>query len=293
MTEAWGLEGRNMVLLYSVQNAFGTAVTPATPFGIASFEDDVPSGIRAIFGLGSADALFIKEGMSVPTARISNLLVQSSAFLTDFCNRSSGVLPWVTIGAGWKDDDGTRYARQIQDCKLASLDLRLEGSQDGGLLVAGLEFTGRKPTDITTLDPHNLETAPLAHYEAILTKGGAAWESDTFALQLNENLRPKFPIPGAAPTAGEERLWKYLKEGRRDVSGDIGRASRSQIDMLDSPMSDFAIQLVATDADGGSPANAVTIAIAGAKFGGERHSGGPDQEFSVSNPFIAKTATFS
>ena len=288
-TEAWGLEGRNMVLLYSEQSIYGTAVTPATAVGICNFESDVPSGIEAVFGFDD-DALFIKEGIVIPTVRLSNLILQSKTFLDAISTRTSGQLPWYTLGLGYLDDAGTMYARQLQDCKIGRWGLSLEASEQGGLLVVpSLEFTGRKPTTLTSLAQANLATAPWHFRECILTKGGAAFESDRFSVDVSESLRTKSTIPGAAPTAGEERLYTYLKEGRRVISGEVTRAARHAVDTLGNPMSDFSTILAATQAGGGSAPNSMTVTIGGCKFGGAQQSGGPDEEFRETAPFLAKT----
>src|SRR4051812_6983390 len=91
------VKGRHAVCLWSAQSAQGTAVTPATAAGIVDFEDDVNADIRQLFGIGSPNALFNKPGINSSPFKVGIIAVQTTALLLKAV-RSSGALPWLTLG---------------------------------------------------------------------------------------------------------------------------------------------------------------------------------------------------
>lgn len=283
------LPGRTGIILYSAQSVQGTAVTAATAVGLASWDVTNDAGLQAFYAVGSPDALFLTPGNSVVTGTIPIQAFQTSAFLLR-AQRSSGVLPWNTLLVGYQDDAGTDYGWQIQDCKIGSFDVSLDV---GGPLTGSFSFTGGLITELTTgLTAANLSETPRMRYEAVLTKGGSAHESVGFRVNANHNLTPDFVIPGTAPSTFK-RGWSYLTEGNISVTGEITRFVKSGIDLQAGTISDFAMALTVTDIAGGMTPTTLTFTFAGAKFGQERWSAGPEQTHQWTTPFTAKTLTIA
>jgi hypothetical protein len=238
--------------------------------------------MREVYTIGQANALFLKPGIAKVPFSIPINQVQTSAFLLN-CLRSSGVLPWLTLGFGFTDDSGTHYAWQVQDCKIDRLDVSLEAGQ---FLTATLNGTGGAITNLTTLAAANLSQTPMMSYEAVLLKGGSAWESKQFRMSINNNVDVQSVIPGAAPSSNK-RGWAYQTEGNQQVSGEITRFAKSAISMQADTLSGFAIALTCTDIAGGMSPNTLTFSISGAKFGSEKMATSPGGDFLFTLPFMA------
>jgi len=276
------IKGRHGLLLYSAQTVQGTPVTPATAAGIASWDVTVDADLRPVYTLGRPEPLFLKPGIAKTDFSL-NLSSVQTVDLIALAQRSSGVLPWVTFGFGYKLDDGTKEAKQVQDCKLHQLQLSLEA---GGFLTAQLSGVGGLVSDLTTLDPADLAPAPFMSYEAVFTKGGSAYKLKNFSLSVDHNVAVETCIPGAAKTSFK-RGWDFQTEGQLNISGELTRYAKSGVNLHADTLSDFELQLVCTDIAGGGSPNSCTLVIEGAKFGSEKLSISPDGDFVASTPFLA------
>ncbi len=280
-------KGRHGVLLYSAQGSQGTAVTPATAIGIGSVEVNNDADVRAIFGLGSASALFLKPGMTKVDFTLNLSEFQSKAFLAAVGVRSSGVLPYFTLGVGYVPDSGTKYAWQIQDCKCHSWDLRAER---GGPVQLQLQGTGGLVTNLTSLVAANLSQSPFMFYEGVVLKGGSAYELNSIRVAVNHNVDVQAVIPGTAPSTFK-RGWSYQTEGREVITAEIERFLESTVNHQGDTLTDFAVSAAFTDIGGGG--NAMTLALANAVFGGETLSYSPDGDMLWRTPVLAKTFAIS
>lgn len=282
------MKGRHGVLLYSAQSSKGTAVTPATAVGLASVDRTSDSGMTPVYGLGSPNALFFKPGVARVDFNISIAQLQTKAFLEQAV-RTSGVLPYFTLGCGFDPDSGTSYAAQIQDCKIHSFDF---AADQGGPASCSFTGVGGAITDLTSLSAANLSETPLWFYEGVMLKGGSAYEINGIRVNVNHNVDVQSVIPGAAPSSFK-RGWSYQTEGLEVVTGEITRFTRSSINLQGDTISDFALQIAFTDIAGGMTPNSLTLALADAKFGAETQRMSPDGDIVWTTPFMAKTWSVS
>src|SRR5579862_6011423 len=136
---------RNAVVLYGVQSAYGTPATPATSAGLARVSWTKCSSNAYFQGPGSAGFQARKGGSTFVDWTVQLPAVQTGAkSLLQKAARSGGVLPLLTLGLGYQDDQPTpnRDADEIQDCKVNLLRLGLDASSGHGPLVASLSGIG-------------------------------------------------------------------------------------------------------------------------------------------------------
>lgn len=274
------LKRRHGVALWKAQSVYGTAVTPDTAMGIVNFDVTSDAGMQSIYAIGGADPLFLKPGNAATPFTISINNMQTSALLLQG-QRSSGVLPWITIALGFVDDAGTGYAWVVQDCKIATMDVAL---QAGAALTGSLSGTGGLIAVSTALTAANLSPTPFWSYEAVLTKGGSAWESVGFRMTQSHSVTVDHIIPGVAPSS-YKRGWRYQTEGDRVMTGELTRFAKSAIDLSASTISSFAMVLAMTDIIGGMTPNAISLTYSGVKFGSERLAMADD--FRATTPFLS------
>lgn len=282
------LVGRHAVALYSVQVSKGTPVTPATPVGVCPFRVTNEADLRRVLSIGAAAPILLKPGINQVPFTLPIQMVQEGTLLAQVI-RSGGEPPWFTLGLGYRDDANARYAWQVQDCKLHSAEVSLEA---GGVLSATLSGVGGLITDLTTLIYSNTSDTPFMSYEAVLTKGGAAYESRSFRLQIENNVQVETVIPGTAPSTFK-RGWSYQTAGPLFITGEVQRFARSAINLQADLISDFALQLACTDIAGGVGANAITFALTGVKFGSETLEAEIEGRLLWNTPFEATGITIT
>jgi hypothetical protein len=261
-------------------------VTPATAAGIASWDVTIDGDLRPVYALGRPEPLFLKPGITRTDFSISISHVQTAALLA-YTQRTSGVLSYLTFGFGYRLDDGTKEAKQVQDCKIHQVQLGLEA---GGYLTAQLTGVGGLISDVTSLDPADLAPTPFMSYEAICTKGGSAYKLKSFSLSVDHNVAVETCIPGATK-ASFKRGWDHQTEGQLAITGELTRYANSGVNLHADTLSSFTIALVCTDISGGG--NTLTVSVSGAKFGSEKMSLSPEGDYQVSVPFMATGFTIS
>lgn len=261
-TEGQPLKGRHAVLLYSLQDVQGTAVTPATALGIATVDVQSTNNLQAIRGLGSAGALFLKEGGSAAVFNFTNIVLQTSDFL-ELAKRASGVLPWFTLAVGYTDDAGTSWAWQIQDCKADQISMSIEGDNNGQAILTGsLSGTGGAITEPTNLVQANLAQSPIGIYELTATRGGAGWECKRLEFSVNNNVAVDWTIRASAP-GSNKRGWSYQTEGALEVTGSAARFAKSGINLQADSQAASNIALAAASIQSG---DSFTFTATGAKI---------------------------
>lgn len=218
---ARSLHSREGVAAYSAQPTFDTPVTPATSLGICEFNVTDDADFRQLYTIGKDNLHKNKAGIARTPFSITTPSVQSKAVLQRAL-RSSGVLPFTTIGFG-SSTGGVNEAWQVSDCKVDQLEVSLDG---GGLLSATLQGIGREITTITTLAALHDTNDPFISYECVATLGGAAFEVKAVRFTVAHNLTVEAVIKGAARTVGEKRYWDYLTEGFETITGSITLARK-------------------------------------------------------------------
>lgn len=282
------LLSRNAVVLMSAQTTWGTPVTPATAVGIVNFDVTSDTDLRDIYTLGKAGVHMFKPGFNQVDWSMNITWLQTKAFLQKAV-RSSGALPLVTMGFGYRDDAATVYIWQVQDCKIGSFDLALEA---GGPVTADTTGIGRLITNLSAGSAAYLTEVPFLSYEAVLTKGGSAYESRRVRMAVDHHLQPTQVIHGTAP-ASLKRFFKYLPEGREEISFEIERFQKSAANLQADTLTDFAVSLAVTDIAGGGTPNAVTIALADAQFNDERLAASDDPDTPITFTTSGRAKTFA
>lgn len=283
---------RHAVVLYSAQVSYGTAVTPATACGVWNVNHSLRSSNISLRGPGSPNFVARKGGSTYTewSMRTEALQTGAKTLLTKLA-RSSGVLPLITLGFGYSDDQGTpnRDADQIQDCKIGNWSVGLDVSSGHAPLTAELSGVGGLVTALTSLAPATLTSTPWMSYEGAFTKGGSAYQLRSFTAQGNHNLSRDHVIPGSTPSTFV-RGHSYLTEHDETITGTLTRYAKSGVSVQASTLSQFALQLVLTGLDSGTPA--ITFAFATVDFDTERKEEDANGIF-YSVDYEAKTLTVS
>lgn len=284
------LKSRSAVLLYAVQTVKGTPVTPNLSAGIASFDMTSDTDLRDIYTLGKAGVHLFKPGFGRVDWNIAISHLQTKAWIQQG-TRTAGVLPWLTIAFGYRDDSGQVRLWQVQDNKIGSLDL---GIEQRAPWTAGTTGIGGIITDVTSGAAAHLAQDVLMAYETTIAKAAAAWESASARIAVNHNLDPKYPIYGVGetPTTGK-RLYKYLPEGKEQISWELVRWARSQVNLQANTISEFDLGFVATDIAGGMSPNAITINLLGSTYATDRISASDDPDTDILFSGAGRSKTWS
>lgn len=278
------LHSREGVALWSAQSTQGTAVAPATGLGVAEVNATDNGDFRQIYTVGKTNLHKNKGGIARTdwSANIQN--VEDKAFLQKLI-RSSGVLPWVTLGFG--SNDGTnKETWQIQDCKLGQAEIALDG---GGFLSANVSGIGGLITVLSGvggLVAAHLTGMPFISYEGVMLYNASAYEVKGFRTTINHNLEVEAVIAGAARTSGKKRMWDYLTEGREIITGSVtlGAASATSF-QADNPAAGSNMSLALTDVASG--AHTITIALTQVEFTGQTRQVPLDGYIGYELPFVA------
>lgn len=235
------------VVLYSDQPTFDTPVTPATPLGICEFNVTDDGDFRSFFTVGKKNLHKVKAGIARVDWQIRFEAGTSDHLLRGL--RTSGVLPWNTIGFGSDAVDATPEAWQVSDCKVSQMEISLDR---GGSLQASLQGIGRQITTITSLTASAAAAGtedPLLSYEAVVTLASSAFECHGFRISVNHNLEMESVIRGASVADAKLRLWDYLTEGNEEISGSITLARKYSKDMqAKCPANDGDLVITLTEA---------------------------------------------
>ncbi len=268
------LSMRHGVGLYSAQTTLGTAVTPATTIGPATFGHTKRSNNTSFRGPGSPNRYAVKGGMTLTEWEINWAgLTSGVKTLLGKGTRTAGLLPLITLGFGYKDDTSptpAKSADQIQDCKVGSLELSYEAGDDHNPITGGISGIGGLITELTTLDPATDTSTPFYTYEAIALLDAGAYEMVSFNVSVNHNLNPKTAIRGAA-AASFPRGPKYYLEGDEVITGSITRYRRMTVSpFADCPSAAGDLSIVLTNL---CDATTLTLALTNLSYDNERFEG--------------------
>jgi hypothetical protein len=279
-------EGRHGVLLWSAQSVQGTPVTPATAVGMAGYTVNPAAGggVVALPTLGKAEPHQLREDVIQTDWSVEIQALQTLAFIGNVI-RSSGVLPWMTLGFGRDPDSGSSDIWQVQDCKMHRLSL--QGGQSGPITASASGVGGLKSDLSSGAQAHLAAIAKMA-YDAILTRNGSAWEYLEFSAEIVNSVRVQHVGHGAA--ASNNRLWSYQDEGALRMTGSITRRESSEVDVQAAIQTAATLSWLITDAVGG---NDLTLAFSGVKFGSEARANAPDGQETFVTPFEATGVTLS
>jgi hypothetical protein len=279
---------RHAVVLWSAQTVQGTAVTPASSGGIATARRTKQTGNVSYRGPGSPNRMTRKGGMTSTEWDLRFPAVQSGMkTLLQKGVRTSGVLPFFTLGLGYKDDvtpTANKDADQIQDCKVSRLRLGLDCSNGHAPLTADLSGIGGLITDLTSLSPVNNTSTPFWSYEGVFTKAAAAYELRSFEVNIDHNLKADAAIRGAAP-GSFLRGWSYLTEKAEMITGQISRYTAPGFNVQADAIPAGDLLLVLTNV---VDATTLTITLTDCTFGDEEKSEDENGIF-WSFPFEATT----
>lgn len=242
------LARRHGVVLYSAQTTWGTAVTPATAVGNCLTNHTKVSNNQSHYGPGSPNRRAVSGGSSLINWEVSMPEVQTGQkTLIGKAFRSSGVLPLVTLGFGYSDDQGTpnRSADQLQDCKIGNVSFSLDASGGHGPLSCTMSGMSTISTTLTTLAPATLTTTPFHTFEGVLTRAGSAFTVVSWSMELNHNLTADYVIPGAAPTS--LRTPTFFTEHNETITGSMTLRTRTGVNVLADCPSTFASVLTLTN----------------------------------------------
>lgn len=247
------LEFRNGVILWSAQAVQGTAVTPATSAGIATGRLTRSGGNQRFRGPGSRNIMARKGGSTSSGVSLSWPAAQTGIkSLLTRAVRVDNVLPWTTLAVGYQDDqtgvNTLRKAWQVQDAKIASLNLALDASSEHSPLTASLEFVGGLVTELTTLAPVTNSSTPWMTHEAVFTREAVAYACRSFDVTIAHEVLRRHQIPGAA-VASFPRGWSFLNEGSETISGSISRYLADTVNVHANTITEYDLVLTITNRD--------------------------------------------
>ncbi|MBM3459688.1 MAG: hypothetical protein FJX77_14290 [Armatimonadetes bacterium] len=263
---------RHQVALYSAQSTYGTPVTPATSLGACEWELENNSNNLRVFGPGSASALAVRGGTVESRARLRWSHVQTGVkTLLQKVGRSSSVVPLVTVGLGYKDDEGTpvRSASQLQDAKVGRLSLAFDKSQGNAPITAEMELVGGLITTVTSLDPATLATTPWMVADCHFTRGGSSYPIVALTCEIDNDLAPIYKVSGTAPSSFHRGHAELLERQIR-VRGSMTLQATSGVTLLGQTISSFAAVMTCTNPD---DAVSLILTFAGMTFDEETMSG--------------------
>lgn len=247
------LEFRNGVVLWSAQAVQGTAVTPATSAGMATGRLIRSGGNQRYRGPGSPSIMARKGGTSSTGVSLSWPATQTGIkSLLTRAVRVDGTLPWTTLALGYQDDqtgiNTLKHAWQVQDAKIASLNLGIDTSSEHVPLTASLEFVGGLVTELTTLAPVTNSSTPWYSHEAVFTREAAAFPCRSFDVTVAHEILPRHQIAGAA-VANFPRGWAFLNEGSQSITGRISRYLKDTINTHANVITEYDLVLTVTNRD--------------------------------------------
>lgn len=249
--------------MYSEETVFGTAVLPATAAGIARVSYTKHTSNVPFWGPGSADYAAKKGGSTYVSWSQRYDAVQSGIKpLLIKAARVAGVVPSITLGYGYIDDDSpvNKAIDQIPGAKIDTLELGLDASGGHAPLTATLGGIGFPPTEITTFTAATDVTDPWFSYEGVSLRAAAAYEMRSCSFSLNNSLSRDHVIPGAAPSSPRKRSHKYVTEHNRVISGEMTRYAAPGVDVQADAISEFAYVLTMTSLSAGTPVLTLTFA---------------------------------
>ncbi len=279
------LRGRHAVLLYSVQGGQGTAVTPATAAGVCSYDVTVDSAPQEIYTIGQTGPLKIKPGQSIVNWSISIEAVQSITLLNQAA-RTAGLLPWLTLGFGVDPDTGASHAWQVQDCKVGRMEI---SAAPGEIVKCTLSGIGGLIADLTSLSAAHLSPTPLSGYDVVMTTGSGAYEGTSWSVAVDNDLKAHYVLHGVAASTFK-RGWSYLTEGKTAISGEIGRFTKSGIDLQAAAPADQTLTVTILDIGG---TNSLTATLTGVQFGSDTRRAPIDGEVTHTIPYVATAMTIT
>lgn len=283
---------RHATCHYSAQTDYGTAVAATTAIGACEATSIRQSSNLSVRGPGSPNRLAVKgqETYSEVSIRFPAVQTGSKTLLTK-AFRSSGTVPINTISLGYEDDvtpTSTKSADQIQDCKIARARFSLDASGGNGPLSVDLDVVGGLVTTVTNIARSTLSTTPMNTYEAVLTRGGSAFEVRAWDMEIAHRLSRDHIIPGTAP-ATFVRGHKYLTEHEETITGNMTLYKRSGVSVQANTVSTAASVLTLTNL---VDSVVFTITFATMDFDSEQMAISNDGIF-FSVPFQAHTVTFA
>lgn len=196
---------QNAVVKWAAQSAFGTAATPSTSAGAGLASYRKIANVSRVRGPGSANVVAVKQGSTyhewavryeAAQSGIKNLLLKGK--------RTSGVLPYVTLGIGYEDDvtpTSNKSMQQIRDCLVNQLELGFDASGGVANLTASLSGMGTAAATLTNQARATLTSTPWTSAEAVFTADASAYRCPNFQLSVNQNVSLDYCIPGAAPAS--------------------------------------------------------------------------------------------
>jgi hypothetical protein len=254
---------RHAVVMYSAETVFGTAVLPATAAGIAKVSYTKHTSNTPFWGPGSADYVAKKGGSTYVSWSLRYDAIQSGIkTLLAKAARVAGIVPPITLGFGYIDDDSpvNKAIDQIPGAKIDTLELNLDASGGHGPLSGSLSGIGFPPTEVTTFTAATDVTDPFYSYEGVLTRAAAAYEVRSWSMTLANSLSRDHVIPGATPSTPRKRSHKYVTEHSRVISGEITRYQAAGVDVQADAISEVASVLTLTSLSAGNPTLVFTFA---------------------------------
>lgn len=250
-------------------------MTPATAMGIGGFEFEDSSGLEAQYLLGSPFAQSESPGIHQVTWTLNVERMQTTALLLKSLRNVGTGMPWLTLGLGKQYDDGSKTAKQIQDCKINTTEFTATA---GGYVSFTHSGLGGLVTNLTTLSPANLTTPPYRWYELVLTRNGVAFGCcRSLRVSMNHNLDAQVCIPGAAP-ATDPRGNTFLTEGNETTTVEFERSDSPGDNMQASTYTPFDIVLVGTTT--ATPVQTFTLTLANCTPVSERQAVAPATDYS-------------
>lgn len=261
---------RSAVTKWAAQSAFGTASTLTTSLGIGLAGFNKNSNNARFRGPGSPNVVAKKGGsvytdwnVKFPAAQtgIKALLLKAV--------RASGVLPYISLGIGYEDDESTsnKSVERIRDSVITGLNLSYDCFNDHAPLVADLTGFGTVVDTITNLTKATLTTKPWMSYEAAVLMEGAAYVLPKLDLSVAHTVSRDYVAPGSTP-ASNPRAPNYITCHDEVITGSISRFQALGHNVLANTVGDKDIGIIWTSLD---DSVVLTLVLTDCDFANERH----------------------
>jgi hypothetical protein len=282
---------RHAVALWSAETAWGDGTQPATTVGNFMAGNVKHSNNSYYRGPGSDTFVAAKGGGTHCEWTLESDAMQSAGrALVVKAAKTAGVLPSFCLGLGYQDDVGTpnRSADEIPGCMIGRASFRLDASGPQAPLGVTLSGLGLVPATATDLQPATSTTKPYYNYEAVMTRAGSAYRIRAINIDLDNQLRPDYDVPGSTPASTPREPFHFSSTGIT-ITGTVTRYATPGVSVQGNTISQFAMVLAFTSLTGDT---ALVLTFANVTYDEERYTQREDGQF-WEMPFTAQTLAFS
>lgn len=262
---------RTAVVKWAAQSGFGTAASLTTSTGIALASFNKQSNNAFYRGPGSPNFVTAKGGETYADLSLRYPALQTGVkALILKANRASGVVPFISLGIGYEDDQGTsnKSVERFRDVVITGLALAFDASGGPAPLTADLTLFGTVADTVTSLTRATDTTSPWMTYEAAVTNEGSGYPVVAFSLNVAHNVTRDHVAPGSTP-ASNPRSCTFITTHDEVITGSITRYAAIGHNIQANTLAEKDLVVTFTSLDAGT--TVLTVTLNNCIFNNEQH----------------------